>query len=123
MPNYNNVSNREKFVKKIVYVHSKKYLGRRQENPIFLFQNNFWSNLEKFLSETGKICANWTKSWSETVNRNFPLRTSEFSVGAPKIFLRVDTLFNGGVKIKMPKFIPLFNPEKNVRFFRQLRLK
>ena len=85
---------------KIGSVHSKKISRRRQENAIFLFQTNFWSNLDKFLSETGEICPYWIKSWSKTgkfvrigpkvglkqENCNFPLRTSEFFCRRPKNF-------------------------------------
>ena len=49
-------------LKKFFGAPTGKFRGPKWENAIFLFQTNFWSNLDKFLSETGEICPYWTES-------------------------------------------------------------
>ena len=77
-------------LKKIFGAPTGKCRGTKWENAIFLYQTNFWSNLDKFLSETRKIYPYWTKSWSETrKNCNFPRKlqcTLEFLCRRPKKF-------------------------------------
>ena len=49
-----------------IWTHSNNFLGRRQENyevrnekmQFVCFRQDFWSNLDKFLSKTVKFCHN-----------------------------------------------------------------